>query len=85
MAKTFWTIVFILVLVGIGWFYFSKNNNSSIPGQSSSSTSVSNTQSDIASTTDTSDTSLNQDLQNVNSELNGLATDTSNIDQSLQQ
>jgi hypothetical protein len=55
--------------------------------QTNTDQSSSNSNSDvgIASSTDDSDAALSQDMNTVDSQMNGLNTDASNVDASLQQ
>ena len=92
MSKTakvvLWVIVLIVVVVVVVWLVTAGNStNSSAPtGQASPAAAPqSGSTSGVLQTspTDTSNTSLNQDLQSIDSELNGLASDSASVSQGL--
>ena len=85
-----WTIgiIILIVIVILGWLYFYKSDNKNAMQNSTATTTenavaTTSIATDISSSTDTSDTALDQDLLNVDTQINGLNTDSSNIDQTL--
>ncbi|MFH1246239.1 MAG: hypothetical protein V1489_00495 [Candidatus Liptonbacteria bacterium] len=76
-----WAAGIVVVVALIGWAMVrntnvSTNNEANQSGAGTGAT-VTN------SSTDTSNAALDKDLSNIDSQLNGLASDTANIDQSL--
>ena len=101
MSKTSITVTSIVIIVLLvifgGWWYVSNQNASTAPtGQSApvgynassahtpSSPNTANTAA-VISATDTSDAALNSDLSTMNSQINGLASDSESVDQSSSQ
>ena len=91
MSKSTIIVLVIVVLVIIGgiWWWLASSNAPSPAAQSNNSPStaagaVGVTTNQIVST-DTSDVSLNQDLANIDDQLNGLASDSANVDASMNQ
>jgi hypothetical protein len=87
-----WVIVAIVVVVAIVWFVMMQNGatpsgqGSSVPAQNvqTSPTGQSNIPSGLTTAAkDDSNAALNQDLNSIDSQLNGLSSDSANIDQGL--
>ena len=87
MSKKSWTILIIVIVVIIGvcvWSVYSptmksipaSNQNQALSGNDNGTAAMS-------ATTNTSDTAINQDLQSIDLQLDGLDSDTANIETSL--
>lgn len=73
---TIWVIVAIIVIGGI-WLWLSGNNNEANPAAQS------NTANNQTATVSDNNTSLDQDLANLDVQLNGLASDSASINDGL--
>ena len=91
MSKTakivLWVVVLIIVIVVIAWFVISQGTSAPTAptAQNAPATNGAPSASGSLSTSpaDTSNAALNQDLTSINSELNGLASDSANVNQGL--
>ena len=85
-----WIVLAVVVVLGAWWWFASQNNG---PQNTASPTVQSNAGAPAAASaqnqtivsTSTSDTSLDQDLANTDSQLGGLASDSAAVDDSLNQ
>ena len=87
-AKVWWIIIILIIIIGgIWWWNSSQSATAVAPGVSAATTQTPSTnpadQGLSTSPTDASNAALNQDLNSVDSQMNGLNTDGSAIDQSL--
>lgn len=71
-AKTILVLIILIAVIAIIWTYIPKSNNA---GENQSPES-----SYVASTTDTSNTAINQDISNVDAQLNDLNSDEASLD-----
>jgi cytoskeletal protein RodZ len=82
MSKTgkviMWIVIVVIVVGGIWWWVVSQSNVAMAPSNnnSSSTASTSYPQGD-------SDQSINQDMTNVNTQMNGLTSDNASVTQSM--
>ncbi len=73
-AKTILIIIILIAVIAIIWAYIPKSNTvETNQSQEQESTYV-------ASTTDTSDTAINQDMSNLDAQLNDLNSDEANLE-----
>ncbi|MBU6370988.1 MAG: hypothetical protein KGH93_02020 [Patescibacteria group bacterium] len=75
-AKTVLIVIVLAVIVAIIWMYVPKS------GMNWTNQPAGNY---VASSTDTSDAAMNQDMSNINAQLDGLNSDTANLDASSTQ
>lgn len=84
MSKTLKTIIWIAIIIVVAvvlWLWYGgmkSQNGASLYGSTNQNVNSGLSQG-------TSDASLNQDLSAIDNQLNGLASDTANADQSLNQ
>lgn len=83
-------VILIIVLLGGGiWWWFAANNQNTALSPTGQSNNVSGAAAgataDQIVSTDTSDAALDQSLANIDGQLNGLASDSANVDASLNQ
>jgi len=64
----------LIAVIGIIWAYVPKSSNKGMDQQSQNGY--------VSSSTDTSDSAINQDMSNLDSQLNDLNSQASNIDSS---
>ena len=79
-SKTILIIIILIAIIAIIWTYIPKSVGYH-GGTQVNITSLENNY--VASTTDTSDSAINQDMSNLDSQLNDLNSDESNVDASL--
>ena len=81
-AKIWTTIIIIIILVIIVWAVYAMTNSAGYqtPSQPYDNGYVASTTTTTTSTTttDNSDASLNQDMNSVNTQMNGLGNDSTN-------
>jgi cytochrome c biogenesis protein ResB len=95
MSKTgkiiLWIVIVIIVVGGIGWWMASRggspvaapvSNNNSVGTAAVPSSTASGSQSTSYPQGD-SDQSINQDMTNINTQMNGLSSDNASVTQSL--
>ena len=73
-AKVWWIIVILIIIIGGVWWWNASQSATAIAPATTST---------INSPSDTSDAALNQDLSSVDSQMNGLQSDNTAVDQSL--
>lgn len=94
MSKTgqivLWIVVAVIVIGGIWWWVASRNHASTVAPAMNSVPTASTTSMAGASTTAStsypqgdSDQSINEDMTNLNTQLNGLNSDNASITQSM--
>jgi type IV secretory pathway TrbL component len=79
-----WVIVVVVVL-GVIWWMVKNSQNTSQPNMMNTAGAPANessTENTIVST-GTSDSDLDQDMNNINAQMNGLSSDTANVDASM--
>jgi cytoskeletal protein RodZ len=85
-----WAIVIVVVLVGGGiWWWVAANNNVGTPPMASTTT-PNGTSSEPTSTASStplpqgdSDQSINEEMTDINTQMNGLSSDTANVNSSM--
>jgi cytoskeletal protein RodZ len=80
-----WLVIIVLVVLGVWWWFSPKSTGTNNSAASQATPSGPAVPSPAIVSTGTSDASLNQDLTNIDSELNGLSSDSAAVDQSLNQ
>ena len=73
-AKVWWIIVILIIIIGGVWWW-NASQSATVFAPTTTST--------ITSPSDTSNAALNQDLSSVDSQMNGLQSDNTAVDQSL--
>ncbi len=77
-------VIVAVVVIGIVWWMIKKSQNASQPNVNGTEATAneSSTENTIVST-GTSDNDLDQDMNNISAQLNGLSSDTANVDASM--
>ena len=75
--------VIVVVLIGLGFWYYSANKGGTAPAAPGSSASPSDAGVLPTSASDNSDAALNQDTAAVDTQLNGLNSDSATVDSSI--
>ena len=88
MSKKFGiTLAVILVVILGGWYYMSSSNKSQTDDSSNQQTqnldNQTNSQVETSSSTDLSDTGIDQDVKSIDSHLQALGTDSANANQDV--
>ena len=76
-SKTLLILIVLIAIIAIIWTYLPKSNTYQMNQQTSSQSSGDNY---VASTTDTSDAAINQDMSDLDTQLNQLNSDQAVID-----
>ena len=84
-AKVWWIVIILIIIIGGVWWWNSSQSATAVaPGSPSALPAAGNPDQGLSTApTDTSDTALNADLGSVDSQMNGLGSDNTAIDQSL--
>jgi hypothetical protein len=85
--KTISLLIILIIIVIIGWLWYGNSIKVQAPPtpNTTNSEAVSAEAGLTTSATDTSNAALQSDLDSVDAQMNGLNTDTTNIDSSLNQ
>ena len=87
MSKKSWTILIVIIILVIGvWIWFANSPSgasSALNRNNLPSATPGTSQPTMSAPANTSDTAIDQDLRSVDSQLNGLNSDSANIDTSL--
>jgi type IV secretory pathway TrbL component len=77
-------VIMAIVVIGIVWWMIknSQNTSQSNINGTAATANESSTENTIVST-GTSDNDLDQDMNNISAQLNGLSSDTANVDASM--
>ena len=73
-AKVWWIVIILIIIIGGVWWWNASQSATAIAPV---------TDSTVSSPSDTSNVALNQDLSSVDSQMNGLQSDNTAVDQSL--
>lgn len=83
-SKTILWVVIVIIVIGIVWWYFQwKSSSPAMPEQSPYSQNSTSGTSLSALPQGNSNTALDQSLQTIDSQLNGLSSDSASVTQGL--
>ena len=81
--KAIVALIILIILVIIGWLWYGMSSSQSVTTSLTSGTQNVAAAGLTTSPSDTSDAALQSDVTTVDSQMNGLNSDTANIDQSI--
>jgi HJR/Mrr/RecB family endonuclease len=86
-SKNIAIIIVVIVLICVVWIWYEISTNKNTITQSQTGTNAQNTTSSTvpALTQGTSDQAINQDVNSLDQQLNGVSSDTASVNQSLNQ
>ncbi len=82
-AKSWVAIILVIILLIMGWIYYSNSSNSTNPMQTGApvSTLYTNTPPQSSASNNTSDIGISQDMTSLGSQMNGMESDSASVNQ----